>query len=310
MKRLLAIVLPLLMSLAVLQAGRVSSYPDALRRAGDHGAVLFCYGVGWDQLGDRAYNDFVKSRKIDRIAKGAPVVVIPLYDSPAPDEKKNFDRIMGGRGLPGGIHSTPCLAIVDSDGNVRDVVQGADEMGDVEKALELLEQKLETVYKQNKLLASSLRAHGGRRLRLLSDAFDLGPKIPGKFLKDLPDDPAYDKDGYAAKLKFDPIALVGALQNKGLDEAEAKVRGMLELKSFSKEQRQLMYAALTGHLRRNGADAVRLRKLYEEMAAIDPDSMYGAYAKEAINFWCGGGVPSSEGRNAIEPGSGVSEDDD
>lgn len=294
----------------LLTAGRASTYPDALRKAGDHGAVLFCYGAGWDQLSEQAYQDYIKSHKIDRAARAATVVPIPLYDNPTADEKKNFDRIMGGKSLPGGIRTVPSMVIVDENGSFRASVEGADVMAEPEKALKELAQKLKNIREQNKLLGLSERAKGERRLRLLSDAFDLGPTIPAKYLKDLPPDPKHDKNGYSAKLRFDPIALVASLQGKPLPEAEAKVRGMMELKSFTPQQRQLMYAALAGHFRRSGGTSAQLKQLYEEMQAVDPNSMYGAYAKEAIRLWCGGLGASSGGKNSIEPGSGDSDDED
>lgn len=310
MKTIIGFLFAAILGAPLLTAGRASTYPDALRKAGDHGAVLFCYGAGWDQLSEQAYQDYIKSHKIDRAARAAVVVPIPLYDNPTADEKKNFDRIMGGKSLPGGIRTVPSMVIVDENGSFRASVEGADVMAESEKALEELAQKLKNIREQNKLLGLSERAKGERRLRLLSDAFDLGPTIPAKYLKDLPPDPKHDKNGYSAKLRFDPIALVASLQGKPLPEAEAKVRGMMEMKSFTPQQRQLMYAALAGHFRRSGGTSAQLKQLYEEMHAADPNSMYGAYAKEAIRLWCGGLGVSSGGKNSIEPGSGDSDDED
>ncbi len=298
------IVLALWCALPPAMGARVATYADALKRAGDKGAVLFCYGVGWDYWSEQAYDAFVKSRKIDRAARNAPVLEVPLYDTPTPEQKANFDRIMGGKGLPGGIRSVPCIAIVDESGTVRDAVQGAEEMADVDKALELLAEKMHKVQQQNKLLALSERASGNRRLALLVEAEEMGASIPSRYLKDLPPDPAHDKKGYAARLKFNPISVVAMLQGKTAQEAEEKVREMLALTSFTPEQRQQMFAALTGHIRRSGGSPSDLARLYKEMEALAPDSMYGAYAKEALRIWCGGaGGSRSEQRNSIEPGS-------
>lgn len=283
--------------------GHVSTYPDALKKAGDHGAVLFCYGPGWDRVSEQAYEAFIKSRKLDRAVRSAPLLEMALYDSPSPEEKAAFDRMMGGKKMPG-IRSLPCLAIVDENGTVRAAVEGAEQMADVEKALAMLAEKMKLVQKQNKLLKLSERASGNRRLELLAEAADLGPKIPEQYLKDLPPDPPHDKYGYAARLMFDPIAVVATLQGLTLEEAEAKVRAMLQLKAYTTEQRQQMYAALTGHFRRTGGTSADLARLFKEMEELDPNSLYGAYAKEAARIWAGGGGGSSRGnRNAIEPGS-------
>lgn len=284
-------------------AGHVATYPDALKKAGDHGAVLFCYGPGWDRVSEKAYEAFVKSRKLDRAVRSAPLLEFPLYDTPTPEQKAGFDRILGGKKMPN-IRSVPCLAIVDESGTVRAAVEGAEQMADVDKALATLAEKMQLVQKQNKLLNLSERASGNRRLELLVEAADLGPKIPAQYLKDLPPDPPHDKHGYAARLKFDPIGVMASLQGLPLEEAEAKVRAMLELKAFTTEQRQQMFAALTGHFRRSGGTPADLARLFKEMEELDPNSMYGGYAREGARIWGGGGGASGRGsRNSIEPGS-------
>lgn len=298
------IILAWMCALPPVMGARVTTYPDALKRAGDRGAVLFCYGPGWDHVSEQAHEAFVKSRKIDRAARNAPVLELPLYDTPTPEQKADFDRIMGGKSVPAGIRSVPCLAIVDESGTVRDAVQGAEEMADVDKALELLAEKMKKVQQQNKLLSLSERASGNRKLELLVEAENMGAKIPARYLKDLPPDPRHDKKGNAARLKFDPIAVVAMLQGLTAEEAEEKVREMLAMKSYTPEQRQQMFAALTGHIRRSGGSVSDLARLYKEMEALAPESMYGAYAKEALRLWGGGTAASrSERRNTIEPGS-------
>lgn len=68
-------------------------------------------------------------------------------------------------------------------------------------------------------------------------------------------------------------------------EVEGHIRGLLAQPGYSLTQRQEMLAALAGHIRRNKGSVDKLRALYTEMRDLDPDSMYGAYAKGALNMW-------------------------
>lgn len=289
------------MMLAVLpaKAAVARTYPDALAKAGKNPIVIFIYGANYDKVGQQAYEDFVKKNKIMPFIKQAVFLEMPLYQQPNDREKKDMEKRLGNRRLPGGIWSYPCLAIVDSQGNLRAIVQKPEEMKDPEVALSVLKNHLDNYYKQEKLLERARKAKGEKKADLLLEASDIDINIPSNALSKEERANLEDEAGLGNRMSFDPTDLVQALQIKSYDQANAHVRRMMAQGGYSKLQRQMMMAAYAGHLRRGGenmqpASKERLRALYTEMRNIDPKSTYGAYAEGALVIWVEGGTLSPE----------------
>ncbi len=267
------------------------TYPDALSKAGKNPIVIFVYGANYDKVSQKAYEAFIKKNKIAPYVGKATFLEMPVYQLPDERQKKDMEKRLGNKRLPGGIWSYPCLAVVDSRENLRAIVQTPDEMKDPDTALAALGVHLDNFYKQEKLLERARRARGDRKAELLLEASDYDIRMP----RDLSDARnAGDDEELRNRLSFDPTSLVEALQIKSYEEANAHVRKMMAQGGFSKLQRQMMMAAYAGHLRR-GAEGVepaskeRLRALYTEMRNIDPKSTYGAYAEGALVIWVEGG---------------------
>lgn len=270
------------------------TYPDALAKAGKNPIVIFIYGANYDKVGQKAYEEFVKKNKISPFIKTATFLEMPLYQQPSDREKKDMEKRLGNKRLPGGIWSYPCLAVVDSQGNLRAVVQKPEEMKDPEVALEALKVHLNNFYKQEKLLERARKAKGEKKADLLLEAADIDINMPRDFLSKEEKNNLEDEAGLGNRMAFDPLSLVEALQIKPYDVANAHVRKMMAQGGYSKLQRQMMMAAYAGHLRRGGekmkpASKERLRALYTEMRNIDPKSTYGAYAEGALVIWVEGG---------------------
>ncbi len=281
------------LSLSPLMAITARSYDDALRKAGDNRAVvLFCYGANYDRISELRYEEFIKQRKIMRATRGCVFMEVPIYQLPDEKQKKDYERIMNGKSLPGGIWSYPCLAVLDGKGNLRGVVQSAEEMKDAETAGEALSRLLKAFDEQQSLLTKASRASGSRQERLLIEAADVDLRLP----KQLPGSAADNE-----RLNFDPIAVMTNLQPMEPDEANAYIRNMMAKGCYTRRQRQEMMMAYAGHLRRLKASPERLRALYMEMRNIDPGSMYAAYAEEAIRLWA---QPAEEAA-AEAPGAGT-----
>ena len=276
--------------LSPLRAAVVHSYSEALSKAGDKPIVIFLYGANYDKLSMKTYDEFIKKNKILPAVRKSVFLVVPVYQNPTPDEKKKYAKIMGDKKLPGGIWSYPCLAVVDSHGKLRGIVQSAQEMKSVESATAALKPMLDAFEQQEKLLSKAERASGARKADLILQASNINLTLPdgvgteknnnrrGRGEMD-------DDIGLKNRMSFDPIAVVEKLQIMSFEEADAYIRGMIAEGCYSRRQRQEMMAAYAGHLRRNGASAERLRALYTEMRNLDPNSMYGAYAEGAIALW-------------------------
>ncbi|MBR5330639.1 MAG: hypothetical protein IKV13_04030 [Akkermansia sp.] len=285
----------LLVGLLPAKAAIARTYPDALAKAGKHPIVIFIYGANYDKVGQKAHEEFVKKNKISPFIKQATFLEMPLYQQPNEREKKDMEKRLGNKRLPGGIWSYPCLAVVDSGGNLRAVVQKPEEMKDPEVALAALKVHLDNFYKQEKILERARKAKGDRKADHLLEAADIDIAMPGNILGKNADGDA----GLGNRVSYDPTSLVEALQIMSFDEANAHVRKMMAQGGYSKLQRQMMMAAYAGHLRRGGekkqtASKERLRALYTEMRNIDPKSTYGAYAEGALVIWVEGGTLTDE----------------
>ncbi len=295
LKKLFRFVLFAMLVAAPLQAAIARTYPDALAKTGKHPIVIFIYGANYDKVSERTYDAFVKKNKIMPYLRQATFLEMPLYQMPSDRERKDMEKRLGNKRLPGGIRSYPCLAVVDAAGNLRGVVQKPEEMKDPEVALAALRVLLDNFYAQEKILDKARKAKGEKRADLLLAASDIDLRLPGGLLNDDDKRNLDGGSGLGNRVDFDPLSVVEALQTKSYAEANAHVRQMMASGGYSKLQRQMIMAAYAGHLRRGGegrppASKEWLRALYTEMRNIDPDSTYGAYAEGALVIWVEGGT--------------------
>ena len=123
-KFLLRTLLLLLLVAAPANAAIARTYPDALAKAGKNPIVIFIYGANYDKVGQKAYEEFVKKNKISPFIRQATFLEMPLYQMPSDREKKDMEKRLGNKRLPGGIWSYPCLAVIDKKGKLRGIVQG------------------------------------------------------------------------------------------------------------------------------------------------------------------------------------------
>ena len=282
---LLALGVLTLMSSPV-HAAIARSYPDALRRAKDKPIVAFIYGANYDKVSLEARERFVKRRAVTRVARNCIFIEIPVYQMPDKKEQRIIDRVMGDAKLPGGIWSYPCFAVIDSSGTLRGIVQSGDELKSAETAAAALNDILKRFREQQKIVRSAERAKGTKMAEKICEALDLDLKLSKDLIKRAADADAGNKGGYRNRLNFSYEDLLSELSEKGGPQAEAIVRGNFSRTNYGKKERQESLAVLTGHLRRNGASAERLKALYYEMRNIDPDSIYGGYAMGALELWC------------------------
>lgn len=268
---LLFIALALSVVSGTLSAAQTRTYPDALKKAKNKPVVLFCYGANFDEENKKKYEQFFKSRdkSLIKVLNREIYVVIPVYQLPDDHEKKERDKVMGGRGLPGGIWSFPCLAVVDGSGTLRGVVQSSEDLETPEKAAKALSELLDSFSIQQKLLEKIAKASGSHKEKLTREMLSISNlRIPKRAL-------------------FDPSqnGVVEKLQVMTLEGANTYIRYLLSRGLYTAIERQMILAAYAGHVRRNNGPTPRLRAIYTEMRNIDPKSIYGAYAEGAIELW-------------------------
>ncbi|MBR4108535.1 MAG: hypothetical protein IKK45_07620 [Akkermansia sp.] len=263
-----------------LQAQGGISYADALSRANSkRPVVLFCYGANYDKFSEKVYDEFVRKRKIMAAARQTVFVEMPFYQNPNEREKKDMERRLGKKRLPGGIWSVPCLAVIDAQGNLRGIVQTAEEMKDLKTASAALTRVLNDYRAQEDLIQKAAKAKDERKMDLMLQAADININMPPQEQK------SSAQTAMGQRTTFDPLSLVEELQTMAPDVAYAHIRALMAQGGHSRAQRQEMLAAFGGHLRRNNASPDRLRAVYTEMRNIDPGSMYAAYAEGAIALW-------------------------
>lgn len=256
---------------APADAANARNFDDALRKSGGRKPiVLFCYGANYDKVSEQAYESFVKQRGISKAVRSAVFLEVPVYQQPNEKEKKEWQKVMGRHSLPGGIWSYPCLAVLDGAGELRGVVQSADDMKNAETASAALSKLLVAFDDQDDYLKKAVRASGNKRLSFLAQAADVQALMPASIRGATP---------------FDPVTVVEALQPMNHEEANNYIRQLVASGYYSRRQRQEIMAAYAGHVRRTGGSANRLRAIYTEMRNIDPNSIYGAYAEGAISLW-------------------------
>lgn len=283
-----------------LLAINARSYDDALKKGKNRPVVFFCYGANIDRANERAFDEFIKQRKLMPFVRDCVFLQVPIYQLPDEKEKKEVARIMGkDRGMPSGIRSLPCLLLLDGDGNLRGSVQDHVDMKDPETAGKKLRELLDLYDEQEKLLKKAMKAGSGRQAKLLAQALDVQLDVPSsRYMNDGALNLKKDKIGLSERFKHDPLKLVQLLQDMSQTQASAFIRNMVANGCYSRRQRQELIAALTGHARRNNESPNRLRALYYEMRNIDPKSIYARYAEGAIDLWV---VPKE--KQALEGGA-------
>jgi hypothetical protein len=282
MFRYLFLLACLLAPLAALSA-HAADYQNALSKASERKpVVLFCYGANYDKVSEEKYELFVKKRKIMKYARGAIFLAVPVYQSPNEKEMREYKKVMGDAGLPGGIWSYPCLAVVDGSGNLRGIVQSADEMKDPETAGAALALIIDAYGDQEKLLKKARGASGKRQTGALAEAADMKDvRMPGNPLGN----GGNTGLGSLATNATGMLEVGQKMQEMSLAEAARYMRSLIADGYYSRRQRQEIMAAYAGHVRRSGGSAARMRAIYTEMRNIDPTSIYGAYAEGAIERW-------------------------
>lgn len=274
-----------LMGVTSAFGAQARSYPDALAKAGkSKPVILFCYGANYDQVSQETYETFIhsKNKEIIRALGKESWVVVPVFQEPNEKEKKEYEKVMGNKHLPGEMWSLPCFLIMDGAGNFRGAVQSKEEMESPEAAATALTTLLKNFAVQQKLIEEAERSNGENKKKALQKALDI---------------PRLSVPGHKS---YDPVysGLLDKVQTMSIPEATDAVRKELAGGPFTPLERQMILATLAGHVRHKGGSADLLRSLYTEIKEIDPTSAFGIYAEGAIKLWAGGGNGSAPTQQA------------
>lgn len=281
MQRLLILLVALLATLPLpLSASQATNYAAGLKKANNRSPlVVFCYGKNYDKINPEIYEKLFKGkdRTFLNVIRRYNYVVVPVFQMPNTNEKREMQKVMGSQRLPGGIRTYPCIILVDENNQYRGGIQDAEDIEDPQKAAVALTKLMDDFKEQQDLLEKASRAKGSRHEGLMRDALSISSiNVP--------------RHG-----TYDPSTggLVEQLQViEDIPTANSHVRSFISGKPYTCVERQMMLVALAGHVRRmdmkNHKKVVHtnyLRALFTEIRNIDPESVYGKYAEGAIQIW-------------------------
>lgn len=270
------------------EAAKAKDLQTAYEKAKDNPIMVYCYAANFNEASEDHYKEFMKRRKLTRGISSLLYVELPVYQNPDKSEAKKQASELGNVGMPSGMWTLPCVLILDKDKNLRGSIRDWETLSDVEKSNEKLKELITTYKKQQNMLNSCERTKSSRKAEIIAEAADLGEavglSVPASYGAAAA---AVAKDGYGARFTFNWENLLPEL-DKLEDHTAATnyIKGMMNAGKYSKKQQQELLCALTGHLRRGGAKAAKLKELYTEMYKIDPKSVYGSYAEECIRTYC------------------------
>jgi len=286
MKHILTLLLLLLIVLPSY-AGRAISIQRALKSRSSRPIVLFCYPANFNKASEKLYKSLFRDRKVTRVLGKTTYIEIPIYQTPNKKELRKYTKIVGKTGIPGGIRGLPCFIILDSDGSHLETIDDSAILNDV-KAINLEIKKILDIYEKQKiLLKKSIRAKAKLKTSLIGEAIDMGLPVSAKSMSaGAAADREYNKVVKNSRFSYVAAKEVAKLDKYSPQDACNRIRKIIIVSNYSNYQRQEILITLAGHIRRKGASKNILRALYYDIRNIDPDSMYGSYADEAIRLWC------------------------
>lgn len=298
MKTLLGIVCFIAVCAGTLWAGpEKKTYEQAIKGNPNDGIVVFLYGPDWEKKGPELLTTLWKNPKIKNACGGAHLVAIPLYQRPNEKEKKDAEEKSKGFRKQKTTRSIPAIVLQTADGEDYYSIYGDELNRPAEKVAALMKEKFELYKKRRTIMKQADRAKGRAKARIYGEAAAIGgifpPKDAGKIV--LENDPKLEEP-LSAQAVFDIYKLlVDATtfddKNPGkkmhsVEEALKICKTITSNENYTALQKQEALAATAGYLRRKGEDRSKVKKMYEEIIALDPDSLWGAYAKSAIKMWC------------------------
>lgn len=273
------------------------TYEQAIKGNPNDGIVVFLYGPDWEKDGPQLLKKMWTNPKVKNACGGANLIAIPIYQRPDEKEKKAADERSKGFRRTKNVRSIPALVLQDYAGRDYYVISGDEILQAPEKVAELMKAKFELYKQQRKFLNQMEKAKGRAKARACAQAATIpGILPPNDYVKIIRENDPKLEEPLSARAVFNIYELIVDAttpdkENPGkkilsVEETLEKLKTLTSGETYTPEQKQEIYAATVGHLRRNGYDRAKVKKFYQEMIALNPDSMWADYAKNAIKLWC------------------------
>ena len=273
------------------------TYEQAIKGNPADGVVVFLYGPDWEKQGSQLLKTLWKHAKVRSACGNAPMVAIPIYQRPNEKEKAEAAEKRKGFTLSKSVRSYPAIVLQTYAGTDYYTIYGDEIYQSPEKVAELMKSKFELYKIQRKFLQQAEKAKDQKKAELYAQAVNveglLAPKDAIRIIK--AGDPNLENPA-CKRAAFDVYKLVTESTYRDKDnpgkkiftvpDALAKLKELTAGDTYTPVQKQEIYAACTGFLRREGYDREKLKALYTEMIALDSDSMWASFAKESIRLYC------------------------
>lgn len=279
------------LGLLPLNAGIVvESYEKAQAVSHKDGYVLAAYPHGWDKKGEKKMRRCLGTNAILDAAGDTAIIPVPVAQITDDASKKQLEQILGSLKLPKAT-SYPAFFLLDATGrHYATLAEPGMRHLKIDDLAVRLSARIQDGHHQKALLdkAASLPP-GIEKAKLLGQAAEL-PNLhkPQDILKSLRESDPQDTLGYIRRISFNPWAFASSTaKNMSFEEAENKIKEMLEDSAYTAEQKQKIYATYIGLIRRQAApDSVqRMAELLKTMTELNPDSLLAKSAPIAARQW-------------------------
>ncbi len=295
-----------LLSPMATAAQRVSSYSEALDKAGDDGIIAYCYGPDWNKRSVRMLKSFWENAATEQAAGDAVMVAIPYYQDNNAEGADEAATVRGGLAWPpSGV--CPAVLMMDKNGTVYANLFGMDDFGDEQGAqgAQKIAEKLAEFRRQRELLAKAQTAHGAEKAKLLSEVADLSIKAPKGILEEIQLADPEDKTGAVRRTKHDAFygfmydqmqTKDGFLKKGFVPDMSVLTPACLDVaedEAYRNYDRQAAYALLIGRARDAGIPTNQLRGYITKCGKIDSTTVFGRLCSDLAEKWAGKGASSS-----------------
>lgn len=268
-------------------AQKAQNFPASLKTGEAKASILvLVYGEGWDKFGEIMVKNVWRHPSFGRAVGDNVLVEIPLRQNPTKQQEEQRNKL--SEGLNSVPPSCPAIYFVDKDKRVYCMLSGADLAQNGEKVIALVKKKLELREQQRTIMDKAAKAQGVERARLIGEACALDIAWPNDAVKMVKEADPKDDSHIAARLEFSGWKISDEIKDMGGIGALKHVREIIYNPGLTVVQKQEALSIAVAKLRRENADFLELRKLWQEISDMDPTSMYGSAARESIKFWAAG----------------------
>ncbi len=297
MKKILFAFFMFLAAGALFAGPEKKTYEQAIKGNPADGVVVFLYGADWEKVGPKLLKTLWTNNKVRSACGGAPLVAIPIYQRPNEREEAQEKEKRKGFSLTKNVKSYPAIVMQTYAGSDYYVVYGDEILQPPEKVADLMKEKFELYKQQRNFLKAAEKAKGKAKAKAYAQAATIeGILPPPNFRKVIKDNDPQLSEPVCARAVFDVYEVFTNYTFKDKDnpnkkmftvpEALSKLEELTSGDTYSVTQKQEIYAAATGFLRRNKYDKEKLKALYEKMIALAPESMWADVARQSITLWC------------------------